>query len=299
MLGALGAADPRVDATFKEASDILGWDLLRLVREGPKEELDRTERTQPCLLAAGIAVWRVWRASESPMPAAMAGHSLGEYAALTAANAIDFADALKLVELRGTLMQEAVPPGTGAMAAVLGMDDLTVEKMCAAYAGPGVLEPANFNAPGQVVVAGSREAMEWLQANAKELGGGKVRPLAMSVPSHCSLMRGAAEKLAEYLREINIRTPTVPVLHNVDARARQEPDAIRDALIAQLYRPVRWSQSVREIAAQGVGALFECGPGKVLSNINKRALDGGRFAALGEPQGVQEALAALQQEQLS
>ncbi|MBL6751464.1 MAG: ACP S-malonyltransferase [Nevskia sp.] len=298
MLADLAATDPRIESTFREASGVLGWDLWKLVREGPKESLDRTQRTQPALLAAGIAVWRAWRAAEPPMPAALAGHSLGEYTALVAAGSIDFGTALKLVELRGELMQGAVPAGEGAMAAVLGLDDEAVAKVCAAYPGPGVLEPANFNSAGQVVVAGSRAAIDWLQSKGKELGVRKVQPLAVSVPSHCSLMRPAAEKLALRLQEIEIRPPVLPVMHNVDARPRTEPDAIRQALIGQLHSPVRWSQCVQALAQAGASAYFECGPGKVLTGLNKRILDGGTFVSLGSPDGMREALAAaVRQEQ--
>ena len=297
MLAALGAGEPLVDETFNEASAVLGWDVLRLVRQGPEEELNRTQRTQPALLAAGIAVWRVWRAGGGALPAAMAGHSLGEYAALVAAGSIAFGDALRLVELRGELMQNAVPAGEGAMAAIIGLEDAEVEKICAAFPGPGALEPANFNAPGQVVVAGSKAGLDWLLENAKELGVRKVVPLQMSVPSHCSLMRTAAAQLAERLLKVEVRAPTLPVIHNIDGKPRTEPDAIRDALIGQLHHPVRWSQSVGAIAQSGVGAFFECGPGKVLTNLNKRILGAGTYIALEEPEGIQKARASFETEQ--
>lgn len=297
MLAGLAAADPRVEETFSEASAVLGWDVLRLVREGPEEELNRTQRTQPALLAAGIAVWRVWRAGGGPLPAMMAGHSLGEYAALVAAESIAFGDALRLVELRGELMQNAVPAGEGAMAAIIGLDDVEVEKICAGFPGPGTLEPANFNAPGQVVVAGSKAGLDWLLANAKELGVRKVVPLQMSVPSHCSLMRTAAAQLAERLLKVEVRAPMLPVIHNIDGKTRNEPDAIRDALIGQLHHPVRWSQSVGAMAQAGAAAFFECGPGKVLTNLNKRILGAGTFIALEEPEGIQKARASLETEQ--
>ena len=216
MLAALAAGDARVEQTFAEASAALGYDLGLLVRQGPEAELNQTHRTQPALLAAGIAVWRVWNARGLPPPAMLAGHSLGEYTALVAAGAIDFAEALKLVELRGTLMQNAVPAGEGAMAAIIGLDDAAVEQLCAKFPGPGALEPANFNAPGQVVVAGSKSGLDWLLANAKELGARKVVPLQMSVPSHCSLMRMAAGQLAERLLKVDVRAPALPVIHNID-----------------------------------------------------------------------------------
>ena len=297
MLASLAAADPRVEETFSEASAVLGWDVLRLVREGPEDELNRTQRTQPALLAAGIAVWRVWRAGGGQLPAMMAGHSLGEYAALVAAESLAFGDALRLVELRGELMQNAVPAGEGAMAAIIGLDDAEVEKICAGFPGPGTLEPANFNAPGQVVVAGSKAGLDWLLANAKELGVRKVVPLQMSVPSHCSLMRTAAAQLAERLLKVEVRAPTLPVIHNIDGKPRTEPDAIRDALIGQLHHPVRWSQSVGAMAQTGAAAFFECGPGKVLTNLNKRILGAGTFIALEEPEGIQRARTTLETEQ--
>lgn len=297
MLAALGAGEPLVDETFNEASAVLGWDVLRLVREGPEEELNRTQRTQPALLAAGIAVWRVWRAGGGALPAVMAGHSLGEYTALVAAGSIAFGDALRLVELRGELMQNAVPAGEGAMAAIIGLEDAEVEKICAAFPGPGALEPANFNAPGQVVVAGSKVGLDWLLENAKELGVRKVVPLQMSVPSHCSLMRTAAAQLAESLLKVEVRSPALPVIHNIDGKPRTEPDAIRDALIGQLHHPVRWSQSIGAMAQSGVGAFFECGPGKVLTNLNKRILGAGTYIALEEPEGIQKARASFETEQ--
>jgi len=297
MLSGLAAGEPLVTETFKEASAVLGWDLLRLVREGPEQELNRTQRTQPALLAAGIAVWRVWRAGGGPQPTALAGHSLGEYAALVAADSIAFGDALKLVELRGELMQSAVPAGEGAMAAIIGLDDAAVEKICGEFPGSGALEPANFNAPGQVVVAGSKSGLDWLLENAKTLGVRKVVPLQMSVPSHCSLMKTAAAQLGERLLNVEVRTPALPVIHNIDGKPRTEPDAIRQALIGQLYHPVRWSQSVSAMAQSGVEAFFECGPGKVLSNLNKRILGSGIFFALEEPEGIQKARASIAAEQ--
>lgn len=298
MLRALAAEHPEIDATFREASAVLGWDVLSLVTNGPADDLNRTQNTQPALLAASIAVLRAWRSLGVPEPIAMAGHSLGEYSALVAAGALDFADGLRLVELRGTLMQAAVPEGTGAMAAVIGMDDEGVEQLCRRYEGDGVLEPANFNAPGQVVVAGTRAAVDWLIENGKAHGARKIMPIPVSVPSHCSLMRGAADELAAALRSVTLRKPIVAVLHNLDAAARQSPDVIRTALIEQLYRPVRWARSVQNLSAAGVTALLECGPGKVLANMNKRIVDVGpeglASIALGEPDGLKQALALRQ-----
>lgn len=294
MLAALAAAEPVIGETFREAAQVLGWDLWRLAQEGPEAELNRTERTQPVLLAAAVAQYRVWRAHDGAQPALVAGHSLGEYAALVIAGALDFADALKLVELRGRLMQDAVPPGTGGMAAVLGLDDAAVEAFCAAYSGEGVLEPVNYNAPGQVVIAGTSAALDWAVAAGKEHGAKKVMRLSVSVPSHCSLMRDAAQRLGAALAEIRVLQPTLPVLHNLDAAPRTEPDAIRMALVEQLYRPVRWTQTVREMAAQGVLAFVECGPGKVLQTLGKRIVTApeARHCATEDPALLQQALEA-------
>jgi len=293
MLKALGAEHPVVVDTFNEASQALGWDLAELIANGPSERLNQTQYTQPALLAAGVAVHRVWAGAVSVPPVAVAGHSLGEYTALVAAGALRFSDALKLVELRGALMQSAVPAGVGAMAAVIGLDDEGVEKACAAYDGDGVLEAANYNAPGQVVVAGSKPAVDWLIANAKQFAARKIMPIPVSVPSHCSLMRGAAERLAERLADIEILAPTVPVLHNLDAAARTGAAAIREALVQQLYRPVRWALTVRELYGFGARGFFECGPGKVLTGIGKRVLEAPeeapQFIPLGELVGLAEA----------
>ena len=297
MLGTLAAAHPIIDATFAEASDTLGYDLAALIKNGPAEALNRTQRTQPALLAASVAVARLWQSLCLPPPTALAGHSLGEYSALVVADALQFADALTLVELRGELMQSAVPQGVGAMAAVIGVDDEIVEKACAAYDGEGVLEPANYNAPGQVVVAGSKGAVDWLVANSKTFGIRKVMPIPVSVPSHCSMMRGAAEQLAERLKTVAIATPAIPVLHNLDGQPRSDADGIRNALIEQLFRPVRWVTTIRNLEALECHALFECGPGKVLATINKRIVDvasGSRLSiALGDPEGLQQAQASF------
>lgn len=286
MLAALGV--DQVAQTFGEASDVLGWNLAKLVAEGPVEELNRTERTQPALLAAGVAMWRHWRSLGLPAPAAMAGHSLGEYAALVAADSLTFADALRMVELRGQLMQAAVPAGTGGMAAVIGLDDAGIDALCAACT-EGLLEPANFNAPGQVVLAGEIRALEWLDANGKARGARMVKRVAMSVPSHCSLMRDASDKLAVALAKIDVKAPSVPVPHNLDAKPRSAGDEIRAALAAQLYRPVRWTQTVQSLQSQGITHLFECGPGKVLVGLNKRIAEGLTSVALEDAAGLAQA----------
>ena len=290
MLQALAGHYPQVRRTFEEASRALGWDLQALVEEGPEADLNRTERTQPALLAAGIAVWNAWQSAGLPDPAVVAGHSLGEYTALVCAGALEFSDALKLVELRGRLMQEASEGRQAGMAAILGLDEAAVEQLCAAYSGDGMLEPANFNAPGQVVVAADAPALAWLQENGKAHGARKVVPLAMSVPSHCSVMRTAAARLGERMQAVEIRAPRLPVLHNLDAAARSDPAAIRSALTEQLYRPVRWVQTIQSMRSQGVEAFFECGPGKVLGGLNKRMTEGAVTISLDDPAQMQQAM---------
>lgn len=289
-VGMLSAhADPVVAQTWTEAGQALGWDLAALVQAGPAEELNRTEKTQPALLAAGIAMWRLWQAQGLPPPAALAGHSLGEYTALVAAGALDFGDALRLVQLRGQLMQAAVPPGTGGMAAVIGLDDAKVEALCQAAPAGTVLEPVNYNSPGQIVVAGQTEALDWLAANGKAHGARMVMKLPVSVPSHCSLMRGAAEQLAQQLAKTPIHKPAIPVLHNLDAELRIGGDAIRQALKEQLYRPVRWTQTIENLVAQGIAHFGECGPGKVLAGLNKRISKDARCVSLEDPDGLTQA----------
>ncbi|MGH8029403.1 MAG: ACP S-malonyltransferase [Arenimonas sp.] len=291
MLSALAAVYPVVGQTLEEAGDVLGWSLSRIVREGPVEELNRTERTQPALLAAGVAVWRAWQTHQPAAPVAMAGHSLGEYTALVAARSLPFADALKLVELRGQLMQAAVPDGQGGMVAVVGLDDAGVEKLCASYTGGLVLEPVNYNAPGQVVVAGQSDALKWLEGNAKAAGARMVVRLPVSVPSHCSLMKSAALQLSGRLTQVAFNIPAIPVLHNLDAAPHPQPVGLRSALREQLYKPVRWAQTVQALAAQGIAVYLECGPGRVLAGLNKRILDRNAVSiALEEPAAIEQAL---------
>jgi len=259
-----------VRETFEEADQALGFGLWQIIADGPAEELNRTEITQPAMLAAGIAAWRAYRDAGGPMPVAMAGHSLGEYTALVAAESLGFAEALRLVAERGRLMQAAVPAGEGAMAAVLGLEDDQVRAVCEQAAEQGVCEPVNFNSPGQVVIAGSRAAVEQAMTLAGEAGAKRVVPLPVSVPSHSSLMKNAADHLREALDTAAIQAPKVPVLHNVDAAARDQADAIRDALAQQLYRPVRWVDCVLGLKARGVESLIEMGPGKVLAGLTRR-----------------------------
>lgn len=284
---------PEIAATFNEASSVLGWDVLKLVQAGPAEELNKTERTQPALLAASIALWRLWLSKGKPAPTALAGHSLGEYSALVAAGVLEFTETLKIVELRGQLMQAAVPPGAGGMAAVIGLDDDKVEALCKIYPGSEVLEPVNYNAPGQVVVAGQTAALEWLAANGKANGARMIMKLPVSVPSHCSLMRQAAEKLAERLAQAKFHQAVIPVLHNLDAQPRTEPDGVRQALKEQLYRPVRWTQTIQNLHSQGITRFVECGPGKVLCGLGKRILSDARNLPLEDSASLQNALDSI------
>jgi [acyl-carrier-protein] S-malonyltransferase len=279
-----------VRATFAEASDALSQDLRALVTDGPAELLNQTVNTQPAMLAADIAVWRVWRAAGGATPALLAGHSLGEYAALVAAGALAFADAIKLVRFRAEAMQAAVPEGVGAMAAILGLDDDTVRAICADAAAGEVVEAVNLNSPGQVVIAGNKAAVERTMVLAKQRGAKRVLPLPVSVPSHSSLMLPAAEKLLAHLQGVTIATPTIPVLHNTDVESHAEPDSIRAALAKQLHTPVRWVETVQALRAAGVDRVIECGPGKVLAGLSKRIDDSMSALALVDEASLQAAL---------
>jgi len=271
MMAAYGDAAAIRD-TFAEASDALAIDLTGMIAEGPAEALNQTVNTQPAMLAAGVAVYRLWLTLGGAQPALMAGHSLGEYTALTCAGALNFADALRLVRLRAEAMQSAVPDGVGAMAAILGLDDDAIRAVCAEAAQGEVLAAVNFNSPGQVVIAGHKTAVDRGCALAKQRGAKRALPLPVSVPSHCDLMRTAAEKLLVAMNAIEIKTPVIPVIHNADVAAHNDPAAIRDALARQLYSPVRWVETMQAFAAQGVTRIAECGPGKVLTGLNKRIL---------------------------
>ena len=273
MLKDLAENYPVVKSTFDEASQVLGYDLWTLVQEGPADELNKTWQTQPALLAASVAIYRVWQSINGPQPEFMAGHSLGEYSALVCAGVIDFKDAIKLVELRGKLMQEAVPSGTGAMFAIIGLDNDSIRKACEQAAQGQVVAPVNFNSPGQVVIAGNKEAVERAGALCKEAGAKRALPLAVSVPSHCALMKPAADKLATTLNNMTFNAPQFAVINNVDVKVESSADNIKAALIAQLYSPVRWTETVEEMAKQGVTLLVEMGPGKVLTGLTKRIVD--------------------------
>jgi len=270
MLAEMAAVDPVVEQTFAEGSDLLGYDLWQLVQNGPEADLNRTDKTQPAMLAAGVAMFRVWSNTSGLKPAMMAGHSLGEYTALVCAGAMTYAAAIDLVEKRGQFMQQAVPAGEGAMAAILGLDDEQVRRCCEEAAEGEIISAVNFNSPGQVVVAGTATAVDRITGIAKAAGAKRALVLSVSVPSHCELMRPAAEQMAPLLASVEIATPSVPVIHNADVAAHQGGDEIRDALLRQLYNPVRWVESVKHIAGCGICTLVECGPGKVLAGLNKR-----------------------------
>ncbi|MBH2545193.1 ACP S-malonyltransferase [Serratia marcescens] len=290
MLAELAAQFPIVEETFGEASSALGYDLWQLVQQGPAEELNKTWQTQPALLAASVAIFRVWQQQGGKAPALMAGHSLGEYSALVCAGVLDFKAAIRLVELRGKLMQEAVPEGTGAMYAIIGLDNDAIAKACEESAQGQVVSPVNFNSPGQVVIAGNKEAVERAGAACKAAGAKRALPLPVSVPSHCALMKPAADKLAVALQDITFNAPQMPVVNNVDVRTENDPEAIRSALVRQLYSPVRWTESVEFIAAQGVTSLLEVGPGKVLTGLTKRIVDTLTAAAVNDTASLSAAL---------
>ena len=290
MLAELGELHAQVRETFSEASDGAGVDLWTLSQGGPEVMLNRTEYTQPALLAASVAVWRLWQAQGGARPSHLAGHSLGEYSALVAAGAISLRDAAHLVRIRGQAMQDAAPEGVGAMAAVLGAEDALVEEVCREVSGDHVVVPANYNSPGQIVIGGHVQAVDAALAKLIERGVRKAVKLAVSVPSHTPLMREAANRLAEAMRAYAWHTPKIPVVQNVDAQVHDGIDAIRDALVRQLYLPVRWTQCVQALAAAGATRIAECGPGKVLTGLVKRidkSLDG---RALGTPGELESAL---------
>jgi [acyl-carrier-protein] S-malonyltransferase len=283
MLAELSELHPSVKDAFEEASDGAGVDLWALSQAGPEEMLNRTEYTQPALLAAGVAVWRLWESEGGARPAVLAGHSLGEYTALVAAGALSLRDGAHLVRIRGQLMQDAAPTGIGAMAAVLGAEDALVLEVCEAVSGAEVVVPANFNSPGQIVIGGHAAAVDAALAMLAERGVRKAVKLAVSVPSHTPLMREAANRLAETMAGLDWRLPALPVVQNVDAGVHDSLDAIREALVRQLYLPVQWTACVQALAARGVGRIGECGPGKVLAGLVKRIDKSLDTRALGTP----------------
>lgn len=286
MMAAYGDA-PIVRATFDEASKALGDDLWTMVAEGPAEILTQTVNTQPVMLTAAIAVWRLWQEKGGRQPTVLAGHSLGEYSALVAAGVIDFKDAVPLVRLRAAAMQEAVPVGTGAMAAVLGLDNAGIAAACAEAAQGEVVEPVNFNANGQTVIAGHKGAVERAMEACKARGAKMAKALPVSAPFHSSLIRPAADKLAARLAELNLNAPNIPVINNVDVAIENDPACIKDALIRQAYNPVRWVETIQAMAALGIGTVAECGPGKVLAGLTKRCADGVTGVALADAASVE------------
>lgn len=291
MLAELADHFSSVKETFAEASDKLGYDLWQLTQEGPAETLNQTDKTQPAILTASVAIWRVWQEQGGATPCVLAGHSLGEYSALTCAGVFEFADAVALVKSRGEYMQSAVPAGVGAMAAVIGLADELVVAACSEAAEDEVVAAVNFNSPGQVVIAGHAEAVKRASVVCKEKGARMVKPLPVSVPSHCDLMQPAAEKLAADLDSLNLSVPSIPVINNVDVTAASELANIKDSLKRQLFCPVRWTETVQSIAGQGCSEFFEMGPGNVLTGLNKRIDKSLKTAAVNDSASLAAALA--------
>ena len=293
MLAELGAQQSVIIDTFAEASAALGYDLWALTQQGPEEQLNQTDKTQPAILAASVALWRLWQAEGGARPAFVAGHSLGEYSALVAAGSLPFADAVKLVELRGQLMQQAVPAGQGGMAAILGLEDADVLAACAEAAQGEVVSAVNFNAPGQVVIAGGAAAVERAIEACKAKGAKRAMALPVSVPSHCDLMRPAAERFAASVEAIAWQAPQIPLVQNVSAAVVADLGALKRDLLAQLYSPVRWVESMVVLGDRGVTSLVECGPGKVLSGLNKRCVKGVSTYNLDTPEAFAATRGAL------
>jgi [acyl-carrier-protein] S-malonyltransferase len=292
MLAEQGAQHPLVVDTFAEASAALGYDLWDLTQRGPVELLNQTDKTQPAILTASVALWRLWQAEVGKQPAFVAGHSLGEYSALVAVGSVSLSDAVKLVEKRGQLMQEAVPAGMGGMAAILGLPDADVIAACAEAAQGEVVSAVNFNSPGQVVIAGSKTAVERAIEGCKARGAKRAMPLPVSVPSHCALMRPAAEKFAASIEAIDWQAPNIPLVQNVSASVASDVATLKSDLLKQLYMPVRWVESVAFLASQGAVNLIECGPGKVLAGLNKRCAEGVSTTNLDTPDAFAAAVAA-------
>ena len=290
MLSSIAAEFPVVAETFAQASEVLGYALWDVCQNGPVEQLNRTETTQPAMLAAGIATWRVWTENGGSDPDLMSGHSLGEYSALVAAGVMSFGDAIAVVALRGRVMQEAIPEGVGAMAAILGLDDASVAEICTEQARDQVVSCANFNSPGQVVIAGHRQAVERVCEAAGAAGARRAIMLPVSVPSHCALMQPAAERLEEALGSITLNAGRIPVIQNVDVKAHENPAAVANALTRQLWQPVRWSETIQQLTSQGVENFVECGPGKVLAGLNRRICRGSEITALADAAAIYASL---------
>ncbi|WP_455211177.1 ACP S-malonyltransferase [Kaarinaea lacus] len=293
MLADLAKEHTVVKQTFDAASNALGYDLWSIVQEGPEDKLNQTDVTQPAMLSAGVAVWRVWQEKNGVQPLVMAGHSLGEYAALVCAGSLVFEDAVTLVADRGRFMQEAVPVGEGAMAAILGLDDDAVKQACEQAVENDVVQAVNFNSPGQVVIAGNTRAVERAVENAKQAGAKRAVILPVSVPSHCQLMEPAAHYLAERLQKIELKVPEIDVINNVDVKAEADPDAIKDALVRQLCNPVQWVKTIQKMSTDGVNTWVECGPGKVLAGLNKRIDKKLTTFAIFTNETIEQTLAAI------
>lgn len=293
MLSELAAVYPSVTDTFAQASQVLGTDLWQISQDNPDGMLDQTHFTQPALLAASVAIWQVWMAQKAPLPDMLAGHSLGEYSALVCAGVLDFADAVALVHKRGQYMQTAVPAGTGGMAAIIGMEDSRIDDICRSVAGEGIVSAANFNSPGQTVIAGDRAAVERAMAACKEAGAKRALPLNVSVPSHCALMKPAAEQLAADLSAIEFRKPELPVVQNINGRASKDLGEIRDNLLKQLYMPVQWVDTIYCMRDFGIGKVVECGPGKVLGGLIKRIQPEIGCFSTETPDALAEAISGL------
>jgi [acyl-carrier-protein] S-malonyltransferase len=270
MLAELAEQNPIIEKTFNEASEVLGYDMWQLIQQGEQDEINLTQRTQPILLTCSLAIWRLWNEKQGAVPSQMAGHSLGEWSALVCANVIDFADGLRIVEARGKYMQQAVPVGQGAMAAIIGLEDQAILDACSEASSLGVVDAVNFNAPGQVVLAGSNDAVERAMEICKSAGAKRALPLPVSAPFHTSLMKPAADNLAEMVNAVTFRAPEVPIMHNVHAENESDPQVIKALMLEQIYSPVKWVDCVKQLKASGASTLVECGPGKVLSGLTKR-----------------------------
>jgi [acyl-carrier-protein] S-malonyltransferase len=294
MLAGIAEQFPIVTETFAEASDALGYDMWALIQGGPQEALNLTERTQPILLTASVALWRVWQQKNGAQPALLAGHSLGEFSALVCAGSIAFADAVRLVRARGQFMQTAVPVGEGAMAAILGVEDQQIVDICREVSAQnGVVEAVNFNSPGQVVIAGKVEPVNLAIEKLKAVGCKRALPLPVSAPFHTSLMRPAGDRLKEAMAALTFNTPSIPVVHNVSAKPEADPERIRAILFEQIFSPVQWTACVQYMVAQGITTTVECGPGKVLSGLNKRIEKNLNCLGIEDGDGLAQALAAL------
>ena len=270
MLAELAEQNPIIEQTFSEASGVLGYDMWQLIQQGEQDEINLTQRTQPILLTCSVAIYRLWNDQQGTVPSQMAGHSLGEWSALVCANVIDFADGLRIVEARGKYMQQAVPVGQGAMAAIIGLDDQAILNACSEASSLGVVDAVNFNAPGQVVIAGSNNAVERAMEICKSAGAKRALPLPVSAPFHTSLMKPAADNLAEMVNAVTFRAPEVPIMHNVHAKNENDPAVVKALMLEQIYSPVKWVDCVKQLKASGASTLVECGPGKVLSGLAKR-----------------------------